>query len=217
MLSLARSKTYSEGADSTEGPGRGGGYTFGLRIPRTSSTPVRSARNGQRSMSSVSCGSLNQDETGTALCGWKMYDAGELSRMMVSETGRPSWERSCCARCYLVFRELDVLRKAREGQRKRRHNTDLNIIPPMIITTLPKQPMRHNTLRRIQPIQHGICVFRETGGEDDDLVQLAHLAEEGVDAGAFEDVEVVPVVLDLDGDDVVGCGDGLWRANVKHQ
>ena len=62
--------------------------------PRTSSTCSRSVRNGHRSVSSVSCGSLNHDETGTALFGWKMYDAGELSMMIVSEIGRPSCERS---------------------------------------------------------------------------------------------------------------------------
>ena len=133
--------------------------------------------------------------------------------MMVSETGRPSWERSCCARCYLVLFELHSWGASGTGKerKEKRERTHLNIIPPMIITTLPKQPVRNNTLRRIQPIQHRVCVFRETGGEDHDLVQLAHLAQEGVDAGAFEDVEVVPVVLDLDGDDVVGCGDRLWR------
>lgn len=62
--------------------------------PRTSSTVIRSVRKGQRSVSSVSCGSLNHEETGTALFGWKIYDAGELSRMIVSSMGRPSRERS---------------------------------------------------------------------------------------------------------------------------
>ena len=37
---------------------------------------------------------MNQLDTGTALFGWKMYDAGELSMMIVSEIGRPSCERS---------------------------------------------------------------------------------------------------------------------------
>ena len=37
------------------------------RTPRISSTVARSVRKGQRSVSSVSCGSLNQVETGTAL------------------------------------------------------------------------------------------------------------------------------------------------------
>lgn len=69
-------------------------YRAPSNTPLTSSTELRSARKGTRSVSSVSCGSLNQDETGTALLGWKMYEAGELSRIMVSVMGRPSCERS---------------------------------------------------------------------------------------------------------------------------
>ncbi len=62
--------------------------------PRMSDTSVKSARNGDMSVSSVSWGSLNQEDTGTALLGWKMYEAGELSKMIVSPIGRPSWLRS---------------------------------------------------------------------------------------------------------------------------
>lgn len=46
------------------------------------------------SPSSVSCTSLNHDDTGTALCGWKMYEAGELSRMIVLPIGLPSCDKS---------------------------------------------------------------------------------------------------------------------------
>src|ERR1700722_2152403 len=70
-------------------------YSPPSNTPRTSSTGLRSLRNGHKSVSSVSCGSLNHDETGTALLGWKIYDAGELSRMIVSVIGRPNWDRSC--------------------------------------------------------------------------------------------------------------------------
>lgn len=38
----------------------------------TSSTCVKSSRNATRSVSSVSCGSLNHVETGTALALWKI-------------------------------------------------------------------------------------------------------------------------------------------------
>ena len=69
-------------------------YNPPSRTPRTSSTARRSSRNGHISVSSVSCGSLNHDETGTALFGWKMYDAGELSRMIVPSIGRPSCDKS---------------------------------------------------------------------------------------------------------------------------
>lgn len=65
-------------------------YNPPSRTPRTSWTVPRSLRNGHRSVSSVSWGSLNHEETGTALLGWKMYDAGELSRIMVSAIGRPN-------------------------------------------------------------------------------------------------------------------------------
>lgn len=51
--------------------------------------------------------------------------------------------------------------------------------------------------------------LRKTGREDHDLVHLAHPAQERIYPGPFEHVEVVPVVLDLDGDDVVRSGDGL--------
>ena len=47
-------------------------YSPPSRIPCTSSTGARSERNGHRSVNSVSCGSLNHDDTGTALLGWKM-------------------------------------------------------------------------------------------------------------------------------------------------
>ncbi len=67
---------------------------MGFRMPLTSGTDVRSTRKGTRSVSSASCGSLNHEETGTALFGWKMYEAGELSKIIVSVIGRPNCERS---------------------------------------------------------------------------------------------------------------------------
>lgn len=69
-------------------------YSPASRIPWTSSTADRSARNGHKSVNSVSCGSLNHEETGTALFGWNMYDAGELSRIIVSAIGLPSCDKS---------------------------------------------------------------------------------------------------------------------------
>lgn len=53
--------------------------------------------------------------------------------------------------------------------------------------------------------------LRKTSSKDDDLIELAHLLEEIIDAGALEDVEVVPVGLDLDGDDVVRGRHSLFR------
>lgn len=51
-----------------------------------------------RSMSSLSCASENQLLMGTACCGWKMYDVGELSMMIVSFRSRPTWDKSCNSR-----------------------------------------------------------------------------------------------------------------------
>jgi hypothetical protein len=47
-------------------------YRAPSNTPRTSSTVDKSARNGTKSVNSVSWGSLNHEETGTALFGWKM-------------------------------------------------------------------------------------------------------------------------------------------------
>jgi hypothetical protein len=57
--------------------------------------PAKSSRTGIRSNSSLSCASENQLLIGTACCGWKMYEVGELSMMMVSRRSRPTWDRSC--------------------------------------------------------------------------------------------------------------------------
>ena len=56
--------------------------------------PARSSSTGIRSRSSLSWASENQLLIGTACCGWKMYEVGELSIMMVSFRSRPICERS---------------------------------------------------------------------------------------------------------------------------
>jgi hypothetical protein len=40
--------------------------------------------------------------------------------------------------------------------------------------------------------------------KDDDLVNLAHLSEEVIDSGSFDDINVVRLRFNLDGDNVVG-------------
>ena len=47
-------------------------YRAPSNTPRTSSTVDKSVRKGTKSVNSVSWGSLNHEETGTALFGWKM-------------------------------------------------------------------------------------------------------------------------------------------------
>jgi hypothetical protein len=90
---------------------------------------LRSVRKGTRSVSSVSWGSLNHDDTGTALLGWKIYEAGELSRIMVSAMGRPSCDRSC---------HQDEMMSRIE----RAPIAYLNVVAPVVITAFSEQPMR---------------------------------------------------------------------------
>jgi len=94
--------------------------TSSTRLTSLTSLPARSSSTGIRSSSSLSCASLNHELIGTACCGWKMYDVGELSMMMVSFRSRPTWERSwkCCVSC---------------GKWRENENTDLDIIPLVVI------------------------------------------------------------------------------------
>lgn len=68
--------------------------TSRTRLTSCTVDPARSSRTGIKSSSSLSCASENQLLIGTACCGWKMYDVGELSMMMVSFRSRPTLERS---------------------------------------------------------------------------------------------------------------------------
>ena len=163
----------------------------------------------------MSWGSLNQLDTGTALFGWKMYDAGELSRMMVSSIGRPSWDRSYIS-----------LGSDWEVQLTKMNRTRLDVVATVVVAALTEQAMGDDTVN-VELVKHGISVlqragfvrrsihsrqakiervsahFAQAGGEDHDLVDLAHFLEEGVDAWTFDDVDVVPVIFDLDGNHVV--------------
>ena len=49
-----------------------------------------------------------------------------------------------------------------------------------------------------------VAYLAQTGSEDYDLVDLPHLLQEIVDARTLYNVDVVPVILDLDGHDIVG-------------
>ena len=61
--------------------------------------------------------------------GWKMYDAGELSIMIVSEIGRPSCERS-----WYAF--------VSAGEQERVHHAAyLGIVPSMVVAAFSEQPM----------------------------------------------------------------------------
>lgn len=68
--------------------------TSSTRLTSRTCEPARSSRTGIRSRSSLSWASENQLLMGTACCGWKIYEVGELSIMIVSLRSRPTWERS---------------------------------------------------------------------------------------------------------------------------
>ena len=50
---------------------------------------------------------------------------------------------------------------------------------------------------------HRITNLAQTSGKNNDFVNLAHLLEEVVHARSLDDIHVVPVVLNLNGDNVV--------------
>ena len=80
-------------------------------------------------MSSVSCRALNREDTATVLLGWKIYGAGGLSIMIVSEIGRPSCERS-----WYAF--------VSAGEQERVHHAAyLGIVPSMVVAAFSEQPM----------------------------------------------------------------------------
>ena len=68
--------------------------TSSTKLTSLTWVPARSSRTGIRSRSSLSWASENQLLIGTACCGWKIYEVGELSIMIVSFRSRPICERS---------------------------------------------------------------------------------------------------------------------------
>ena len=122
------------------------GYAQGVSIvsayKATSSTkltsltwlPARSSRTGIRSRSSLSCASENQLLIGTACCGWKMYDVGELSIMIVSFKSRPICERS--------WIELSVRTEVTSSVL----TTYLYVIALVVITTFSEKSVVYNTV-----------------------------------------------------------------------
>lgn len=100
-------------------------YRPASNTPRTSGVTLRSARKGHISVSSVSCGSLNHEDTGTALFGWKIYEAGELSKIMVSVIGLPNCDKSCKDDCEHMDATDDCI-------------SNLNVVALVIVATFPE-------------------------------------------------------------------------------
>jgi hypothetical protein len=61
----------------------------------------------------------------------------------------------------------------------------------------------------VQDVEDGVSVFGKRGGEDNDFKLATETLEEDVDTGTFQDVDVVDLVVNFDGDDKVGVGDGF--------
>lgn len=74
-----------------------------------------------------------------------MYEVGELSMMMVSRMSRPIWERSYTLVSYSESRQVQ-------------ERTDLDIVPLVIVATVPKQPVMDNIVN-VQLIQQRITVL----------------------------------------------------------
>lgn len=51
--------------------------------------------------------------------------------------------------------------------------------------------------------RHGITNLAQTSSEHDDFVDFAHPLEEIVHARSLDDVHIMPVVLNLNGNDIV--------------
>mmetsp|Transcript_16022 Transcript_16022/g.38273 ORF Transcript_16022/g.38273 Transcript_16022/m.38273 type:complete len:599 (-) Transcript_16022:236-2032(-) len=83
----------------------------------------------------------------------------------------------------------------------------LDVVALVVDAGLAEQPGADG-LVRVEEVEEGVGVLVEGGGVHDDLVVLGHLDEELVDARPLHHVHEVDDVLDLDGDDEVGAGDG---------
>lgn len=107
--------------------------------------PARSSSTGIRSSNSLSCASENQLLIGTACWGWKMYDVGELSMMMVSRRSRPICDRSWG----MVRFMIDILEYT---------STYLHVVTLVIVTTLTEKPVMYDTVD-VQLVQKRVTVL----------------------------------------------------------
>lgn len=85
----------------------------------------------------------------------------------------------------------------------RQKSSHLDIVALVVVATLAEQPVTHDTAN-IEHVQNGVGILAQTGGEDNNLVNLAHLLQEVVDTGALDDIDIVGLRLNFDGDNVVG-------------
>ena len=117
--------------------------TTRTRLTSLTWVPARSSSTGIRSRSSLSWASENQLLIGTACCGWKMYDVGELSMMMVSLRSRPICERSC----------LVLVTNGEKGRR-----TNLDVVALVVVTAFTEKSVVHDVVD-IELVQEWVAVL----------------------------------------------------------
>lgn len=67
----------------------------------------------------------------------------------------------------------------------------------------------------IELIKERVAVFRDGGGKDYNLIQLADALHEFVDAGSLNDIDVVEGAFDFNGDGKVGLAEELrWGSQI---
>lgn len=148
--------------------------------------------------------------------------------MIESSIGRPSWERSCKEwrreRQKCATSHTPRFLAERERSEKKMPPTHLNVVPLVVVAALPEQPVLHDAVD-VELVENGVGVLAERSGEDNDFINLAHRSEEvceryirnqrdegkgeeeggrTVNSRSLDNVDVVELVLDLDGNNVVG-------------
>lgn len=146
--------------------------------------------------------------------------------MMHSDIGLPSWERSCATKMGSGS-ALGIKRSIRQWTMKRKErferHTHLDVVALVVVAALAEQTMLDDSVD-IELVEDGVGVLGERGGEDDDLVDLAHGLQEGcsgvssasvpleaklnserltIDSRSLDDIDIVVLILNLDGYHVI--------------
>ena len=196
--------------------------TSSTRLTSRTCEPARSSRTGIRSRSSLSWASENQLLMGTACCGWNIYEVGELSIIIVSLRSRPTWERSQPQNQYHQFSDTAAFRGV----------TNLDIIPLVVITAFPKQPMVYHFMY-VQLVEKRISILvgecqnryiRDPHSQSSylgnrsckyhNLVKLANTLHELIHSRSFNDINIVILALDLYGYGEIGLMKDLERVGT---
>lgn len=146
--------------------------------------------------------------------------------MMHSDIGLPSWERSCETKKRRISSRtlIDCPPPSSAERGGLERDTHLDVVALVVVAALAEQAVLDDSVD-VELVKDGIGVLGEGGGEDDDLVDLAHGLEEGcleekryvsarqnearederltIDSRSLDNIDVVVLVLNLDGNDVV--------------